>query len=120
MRRALIAGAAWLLAATVVAAQDRPPTQRQSLAELAYVLGRSHGLRQLCEGPRDQVWRSWMARLLEREAPDDALNRRLRDSFNTGYASAQAQYPSCSRASRAEAERSAERGRTLARALDGG
>ena len=113
--------AAFILAlAGSARAQELGPTQRQSLTELAYALGQSHGLRQLCEGAGDQYWRSWMGRLLEAESPDDAFDRRLRDSFNTGFASAQAKYPTCSPQARAEAGRAARRGRALARAAAGG
>jgi len=101
-------------------AQERTPTERQGLTELAYTLGQSHGLRQLCDGEADQYWRAWMGRMLETESPDDSFDRRLRDSFNTGYASAQAKFPSCTPAARAEAERSARRGQALARGAAGG
>jgi uncharacterized protein (TIGR02301 family) len=96
-------------------AQDRTPAQRQTLTDLAYVIGQSHGLRQACEGPSDQMWRSWMSRLLETEAPDAAFDRRLRDSFNTGFYAAQARFADCNDANRAEALRVAERGRALSR-----
>jgi len=115
--------AGWLLIAAIIAgpaaAQDRAPADRQTLTDLAFLLGQSHALRQVCEGPQDQYWRSWMGRLLESEAPDDAFDRRLRDGFNTGFAAAQARFPVCSEASKAEAGRTAQRGRALARAAGG-
>lgn len=96
-------------------AQDRSPAHRQVLTDLARTLGESHGLRQVCEGPSDQTWRTWMSRLLEAEAPDDAFDRRLREAFNTGYYAAQARFPECDSAARAEAARSAARGKALSR-----
>lgn len=120
MKALLTAVAVCLAVAGSAHAQALGPAQRQSLTELAYALGQSHGLRQLCEGASDQYWRSWMGRLLEAESPDDAFDRRLRDSFNTGFASAQAKYPTCSPAARAEAGRAARRGKALARVVGGG
>jgi len=108
-----------ILAATAAHAADRTPAQRETLVSLAYVMGQSHALRQLCEGPQDQFWRSWMGRLLESEAQDDAFDRRMRETFNTGYAAAQARFPQCSAGSRAEAGRLARRGRALSRAAGG-
>jgi uncharacterized protein (TIGR02301 family) len=98
-------------------AQDRTPTQRQTLVQLAYVLGQSHALRQACMGPDDQYWRERMARLVQTESPDSAFDVRLRDSFNSGFSSGQAQFPSCSSESRAEEAREAGRGRALASSL---
>ena len=98
-------------------AQERSPAQRQTLNSLAYVLGQSHALRQACEGEGDQLWRSWMSRLLETESPDDAFDRRMRDSFNTGYYAAQARFPKCDDAGKAEAQSAAARGRALTKQL---
>jgi len=106
--------------AGTASAQERSPAQRQTLLSLAFVLGQSHALRQACEGDSDQLWRSWMSRLLETEAPDDGLERRIRDSFNTGYYAAQARFPACDDAARTEARSAAARGRGLARQLGGG
>ena len=108
LRGLRVAGAAVLIAVALggaARAQERSPAQRQVLTELAMVMGQSHALRQACDGPTDQVWRGWMMRLLQTEAQDDAFDRRMRESFNT-----------CSRASRAEAARTARRGGDLARA----
>jgi uncharacterized protein (TIGR02301 family) len=114
----LLAGAALalLLAAGPALAQDRAPVQRQTLTELAYVLGESHALRQACMGEGDQYWRSRMSQLLQVETPDEAFDRSLRESFNTGYAAAQAQFPMCDDRSQAEAARLAHRGEALAEA----
>jgi uncharacterized protein (TIGR02301 family) len=114
----LLAGA--LSLSQPAAAQDRTPAQRQALAELAWLLGQTHALRQACEGPGDQYWREWMSKLLEREAEDEAFDARMRERFNTGYASAQARFPRCSTESQAEAAQLAKRGRVLSRIVSGG
>lgn len=103
--------------ATAAQAQDRSPAQRQNLTDLAYVLGESHALRQVCEGPSDQFWRGRMERMLAAEAPDPAFDARLKEAFNTGYAAAQAAFPECDAANRREAARVAARGRVLAGAV---
>jgi len=112
-----MAVAAAIALASPAFAQDRTPTQRQTLVQLAYVLGQSHALRQACMGPDDQYWRERMARLVQTESPDSAFDVRLRDSFNSGFSSGQAQFPSCSSESRAEEAREAGRGRALASSL---
>lgn len=118
MRRDL---AASLMSALVLAgaahAQESNPARRQTLTSLAYALGESHALRQLCEGANDQHWRSWMWRLLETEAPDDGLERRMRDSFNTGYHAALTGFPECDAAAQAAGRSAAARGRALSRQL---
>ena len=95
-------------------AQDRPPAARQNLAELAYVLGESHALRQTCEGRTDYYWYGRMKQLLDVEASDQALQARLANGFNTGYAAGKARFPSCGKALRAEASKLASRGQALA------
>ncbi len=74
-------------------AQDRSPVERQSLLDLAFTLGESHALRQVCEGGGDQYWRSRMVRLTEVEKADQAFDAQLRDRFNTGFARARASSP---------------------------
>ena len=91
-------------------AQDRPPAQRQTLTDLAYVLGESHALRQACLGPLDQFWRARMLRMVDAEAPDPAFNTRLHNAFNAGFSSAQAQYPTCGADSRKAEAAAAARG----------
>ena len=108
-----------LAIATPALAQDRAPAQRQALTDLAYVLGESHALRQLCEGPADQYWRERMRRLVKTEAPDDGFGRRLNTAFNTGFIAGQSAYPGCGRASRREEARLAARGRALSASLTG-
>jgi uncharacterized protein (TIGR02301 family) len=101
---------------TSALAQDRSPAQRQTLTELAYVLGQSHALRQACQGVGDQYWRARMSQLLQSETPDETFERGLREAFNTGYAAAQAQFSKCDASSQAESAQVARRGATLARA----
>lgn len=81
-------------------AQDRSPPLRQNLVDLAYVLGESHALRQACVGAEDQYWRTRMMDMVGQEKPDEALDRRLKESFNTGFASRQSEFQACSPASR--------------------
>jgi len=100
-------------------AQDRAPAQRQALTDLAYVLGESHALRQLCEGPMDQYWRERMRQLVKAEAPDAGFERRLNTAFNTGFIAGQSTFAGCGHASRREEARLAERGRALAASLTG-
>jgi uncharacterized protein (TIGR02301 family) len=108
-----------LALATPTFAQDRAPAQRQAVIDLAYVLGESHALRQLCEGPNDQYWRERMRQLVRTEVPDQDFERRLNTAFNTGFIAGQSIYPGCGRASRREEARLAQRGRTLAASLTG-
>ncbi len=106
-----------LAAATSALAQDRTPAQRQTLSELAYVLGQSHALRQACQGTADQYWRTRMSQLLQTETPDETFERTLREAFNTGYAAAQAEFSKCDADSQEEAVRAARHGEALAQAL---
>lgn len=115
--RALLLLAALAAAAAPAAAQDRSPAVRGSLLDLAYVLGESHALRQACRGEADQYWRARMIRLVEVEAPDTALEGRLRQSFNTGFATRRSAYPACTAASRQAEAAVAARGRALAAGL---
>jgi uncharacterized protein (TIGR02301 family) len=116
-KRAALVFAALVLTAEPVLAQDRPPAQRQALIDLAYVLGESHALRQICAGPYDQFWRDRMHELVRTETPDADLDRRLKDAFNTGFIAGQSAFPVCGRASRREEARLAVRGRALAASL---
>ena len=97
--------------------QDRSPSERQAVVDLAYVLGQSHALRQVCEGATDQFWRGRMVRLIQTEQPDVELDRRMKEAFNAGYAAAQAAYPSCSPQSRRAEAVAAGRGRVLVQTL---
>lgn len=105
------------MAAAPALAQDRTPTQRQALADLAYALGQSHSLRQVCRGEADQYWRARMQQLFETESPEQGLAVRLGGAFNAGYAEAQAGHPSCSTKSKRAAAKAAAKGRSLAEGL---
>lgn len=117
MRR-LAATLALLLATPALAAPaPRSPDQRQTLLDLAYVLGEVHALRGACQGPEDQAWRSRMTRMLEVEQPDVAFRRRLIDNFNTGFAARRAQTPVCRPETPGQERAAAVRGRALAQRL---
>lgn len=107
-----------LLAAPLAAlAQDREPWARQALVDLAYALGESHALRQVCEGPYDEYWRKRMNRMLEAEAADQALDTRLRQSFNAGFTAAQSRHVACTPESRKAEADVAAKGRDLSQRL---
>ncbi len=97
----------------------RAADRETTLNDLAYVLGQSHALRQACQGQTDQFWRERMYHLIQTEQPDQGFERRLKDSFNTGYAAAQSTYPSCTPQSRRAEAKAAERGRALVEGLAG-
>lgn len=99
MRRLMLPLALTALAFPALA-QDRSPALRQNLVDLAYVLGESHALRQACAGIDDQYWRTRMINMVTAEKPDEALDRRLKESFNTGFASRQSEFQACTPASR--------------------
>lgn len=99
MRRLMLPLALAALAFPALA-QDRSPALRQNLVDLAYVLGESHALRQACAGIDDQYWRTRMINMVAAEKPDEALDRRLKESFNTGFASRQSEFQACTPASR--------------------
>lgn len=108
---------ALLMIAGPALAQDRPPAERQTLGELAYTLGESHALRQVCTGLNDQYWRDRMLRLTQVEASDPSFDAVIRERFNTGYASGQAQAQDCNAASRRAEAGAASRGQALAQKL---
>ncbi len=105
------------LIAAPALAQDRPPAERQTLGELAYVLGESHALRQVCMGPGDQYWRDRMLRLTQVEDRDAAFDAVIRERFNTGYAAGQAEAQDCDAYSRRAEAAAAARGQALAQKL---
>jgi uncharacterized protein (TIGR02301 family) len=98
-------------------AQDRGPAERQSLLDLAFAIGESHALRQVCKGGDDQYWRSRMVRLTEVEKADQAFDAQLRERFNTGFAARQGQFPQCDDASREAEQQTARKGQALAAKL---
>ena len=112
MNRPLISALALLamLAPRAVLAQDRGAVERQQLLDLAFTIGESHALRQVCAGASDQYWRSRMVRLTEVEKADQAFDAQLRDKFNTGFAARQGQFVECDDASR-QAEQAVARKR---------
>ncbi|MDO8901120.1 MAG: TIGR02301 family protein [Phenylobacterium sp.] len=114
---ALILAVSLASLALPVQAQERTPAQRQTLADIAYVLGESHALRQVCEGAYDQYWRDRMIGVTDAEAPDEALDRRLKEAFNAGFASRRAEFPECNRSSRIAEVAAARRGQALASSL---
>jgi uncharacterized protein (TIGR02301 family) len=118
-RAAVLILAASLVLADAALAQTRSPSERQVLADLAYVLGESHALRQACVGPADQYWRDKMSDLVATERPDPAFDRRLKMAFNAGYSATQAAYPHCTHGARLRQQTAAQRGRDLSASLTG-
>lgn len=100
--------------ASAALAQERAPEERQNLIDLAYTLGESHALRQICEGENDQFWRSRMVRLTEVEQADQAFDAQLRERFNTGFAAGKGAFPLCDASSRKAEQQSARKGQALA------
>ena len=98
-------------------AQDRSPVERQKLLDLAFTIGESHALRQVCAGASDQYWRSRMVRLTEVEKADQAFDAQLRDKFNTGFAARQGQFVECDDASRQAEQAVARKGQALSAKL---
>ncbi len=120
LRPALIAVSAYGAAATVGLAQaplHRSPVERQTLVQLAYVLGEAHALHRLCAGPADATWYARMERLEREEGADESFRRQLVESFNSGFAYSQAAFPDCGRPSQAAERQAAERGSALAHRL---
>jgi uncharacterized protein (TIGR02301 family) len=115
-RNHLLHGIGLALAAALITApslaQDRSPAARQTLLDLAYVMGEAHALAYACKAG-DQYWRARMARLIELEKPDLAFKVRLTDRFNTGFSAMEGQFPNCDAAARAQAAKVAQRGRGL-------
>ncbi len=109
-----------LAGAAPASAQDRNPADRQTLVALAYALGQSHALRQVCAGPNDYYWRTRMQQLVSAEQPDGPFERRLKDAFNDGFVASRQAFPVCNAASRHEAEAIASKGGELAQSLNSG
>lgn len=102
------------LVAAPVLAQERDAEGRQQLLDLAYALGESHALRQVCQGETDQYWRARMARVTEVEQANEAFDAQLRERFNAGFAARRGQYPTCDADSRGAEQQAARRGQALA------
>ncbi len=116
----MAAAALLAVAVTPALAQERSPAERQTLVDLAYVLGQSHALRQACKGRGDQYWRSRMQQLVATEQPDGPFDRRLADSFNDGFVAEHQAFQACDAAGRREAARVADKGRELSVTLSAG
>lgn len=106
-----------LFLATPVLAQERTPPERQSLVDLAYAIGESHALRQVCNGDGDQHWRDRMAELINTEAAEEALEARLKQAFNSGFAARQSQFPACGPDSRKAELAVARKGEAISKRL---
>jgi uncharacterized protein (TIGR02301 family) len=117
MHRRLIALALITAFAAPAMAQEREPAERQTLIDLAYALGESHALRQACAGEGDQYWRDRMMQVTETEASDAAFNGRLTQAFNSGFATRQTEFPSCSPASKRAELMVARKGQSLSTQL---
>jgi uncharacterized protein (TIGR02301 family) len=111
MRLSLIAV---LIALAAPAAAAPSPERAETLTALAETLGQSHALRQVCAGQGDQYWRARMMRLMEVEKPQGALEERLTEAFNAGYAQRRSLFRACTPAARRAEAQSAARGRSLA------
>src|SRR3954469_17388934 len=96
---------------------DAQPTRAEIGLDLAYATGQIHALRQLCQGPEDQYWRTRMERIIDLEAKDQAARRPLAERFNEGFRAARKQYPRCTDASRSAERAVAANGRALANLL---
>jgi len=105
-----------LLLVPVAGLPVRTAEQRQSLLDLAYLLGQAHALHRICAGPADNTWRGRMERLMEVEASNPAQNARLTERFNEGFDSREAQVRDCPAARAAEAALAAH-GAALSRRL---
>ena len=117
MRAALALLAALSLGGLAFAAPPaRTPEQRQTLVDLAFVLGQAHALHRVCAGKDDDTWRGRMQQVIAAEAPDAAFKARLSASFNTGFLSPDAQAKDCPAAEIAE-RRVAAHGAALSRRL---
>lgn len=116
MKRVLPVLAALLLVSPALA-QERPPPERQSLVDLAYAIGESHALRQVCSGDGDQYWRERMAELINTEAADADFEARLKQAFNSGFAARVPQFPSCGPDSRKAELAVARKGEAIAKGL---
>ena len=117
MHRRLFALAMIAAFAAPAMAQEREPAERQTLIDLAYALGESHALRQACAGDGDQYWRERMMQVTETEAADAAFNGRMTQAFNSGFATRQTEFPSCSPASKRAELMVARKGQSLATQL---
>ena len=117
MRRFAAALAVLALGPPALAATlPRTPEQRQTLVDLAFVLGQAHALHRVCAGKDDDTWRGRMQGVIETDGADPAFKSRLSSSFNAGFVSPEAQAKDCTAATASE-RRLASRGAALSRRL---
>jgi uncharacterized protein (TIGR02301 family) len=114
---ALTVSALILGAPLAALAQERDPAGRQTLVDMAYVLGEAHALRQACQGANDQYWRTRMMQLVETEQADAGLTQRLKEAFNTGFVAREGAYPACAAGARKAMTKVLARGKVLAARL---
>ncbi|MDP1631299.1 MAG: TIGR02301 family protein [Caulobacter sp.] len=117
MFRRLLAIALFSAFALPAVAQERAPPERQTLMDLAFALGESHALRQTCSGDDDQYWRDRMMRMADTEAADAAFDGRMKQAFNSGFATRRTEFPVCGPASRRAEQVAARKGQALANRL---
>lgn len=117
--RGLVAAAIVGLALPVQAQAQaaRTPDQRQTLLDLAFVLGEAHALRTVCRGPEDQAWRARMTGMIEVEQPNEAFRRLLVERFNAGFSARRAETLDCLPDAPTGEREAAARGEALARKL---
>lgn len=84
------------------------------LLRLAEILGSLHFLRALC-GEAGEPWRAQMEALLATENPDPARKARFIASFNRGYRTFAATYPTCTASAAQAIARYTREGESLAR-----
>jgi uncharacterized protein (TIGR02301 family) len=103
-----------LIAAVSLALPASAQPRTQLVSDLAFALGQTHALRQVCNGPGDQYWRNRMSAMIGFEAPDPAARGPLAERFNDGFRVARQQYPRCTLQSRAAERSAAAHGKVLA------
>lgn len=104
-------------AMTPVAAQERPPQEQDTLVALAYTLGESHALRQVCQGDDDQYWRDRMQHMSDTELAGGDLDVKLNRAFNSGFHARERQFRSCGPGIRQAQYQVARKGQGLARQM---
>lgn len=113
---------AFLAWAAFAAQAPRSPQQTEIVLRLAETLGRTHALRQVCQGDENGSWYDRMQTLLRLEAPEGSngaadLRRRLVERFNVGFNDEKAKFADCGRETQVEAQRLSEAGRADAALL---
>ena len=91
-----------------------PPAYNAEMLRLAEILGALHYLRPLCGTEEGQLWRSQMARLLEREEPTPDRRAELIARFNRGFRGYREIYRECTPAAAEAANRYQRQGIRLA------